>query len=278
MTLCHSLRLIPLVLVAAAPAAALAQEAAPHAVVNVNVGTAAAAPAPAPAPVPAPAPTPAPVAVAPDGAPGACACPAPAPPPAPPDVVAAPVVIMPVYSGWDGRQHWGIGLRATSLGLRTGDDPNSEMHYVGGGLQLRYRLNARWELELSAEHVTEQRDGQGVVEGGAELASGTLAALFHMRPYARWDWYLLAGAGGTQDGRKDLTDEQRKASAQGHVHLGVGVERRFHHLGIAAELRAVGMAKKDDPAGAKMTDTTGTTTSDPQQSGGQFNLAATYYF
>src|SRR5262245_57002482 len=116
MTLTRSLRLFPLAtLLAPAPQSAFAQ--APGAVVNVNVGTQAAAPAPAP--TPAPPPVEAAPEAAPEGAPGACACPA----PVAPEVIAAPVVIVPVYGGWDGRQHWGVGLRATSLALRTGDDP-----------------------------------------------------------------------------------------------------------------------------------------------------------
>jgi len=207
-----------------------------------------------------------------EGAPGVCACPAP---------VAAPVVVVAPAQGWDGQQHWGIGLRLTSLSLRQGDDPDTEMAYAGGGLQLRYRLNARWELELSAEHVVEQSpDGDGPVEGGQELGSGTLAALFHMRPHSRWDWYLLAGIGGTQDGREELSEEQRKASAQGHVHLGIGLERRFRRFGIAAELRAVGMAPREEQSDAPVAAGAMTTPEQeqPETSGGQLNIAATYYF
>lgn len=211
-------------------------------------------------------------ALAQEGAPGACACPAP---------MAAPVVVVAPTQGWDGHQRWGIGLRLTSLALHQGDDTENEVSYAGGGLQLRYRLNARWELELSAEHVAEQSpDGDGPVEGGQELGSGTLAALFHMRPHSRWDWYLLAGIGGTQDARKDLTDEQREASAQAHVHLGIGVERRFRRFGIAAELRAVGLAPREDGNDAPVAAGAMTTpdAEQPETSGGQLNLAATYYF
>jgi hypothetical protein len=239
MTLTSTLRLLPAVaLLAAAPATAFAQE----------------------------------------GAPGVCACPAAAPP-----GYAAPmapvVVVAPRTQGWDGQQRWGLGLRLTSLALHQGDDVENETHYAGGGLQLRYRLNARWELELAAEHVREHDPESGeMIEGGRELGSGTLSALFHMRPYSRWDWYLLAGVGGTQDGREGLTEEQRKESAQGHVHLGIGLERRFRHIGIAAELRAVGMVKEEQEEDARILPAGAMTTEKQEQSGGQLNIAATYYF
>jgi hypothetical protein len=206
-----------------------------------------------------------------EGPPGACACAVPAAP-------VAPAAALPT---------WGVGLHMTSLALAPEATPDAKTEYGGGGLQLRYRLAPRWQLELSIDHVQERLpDGS---EGTHHLQSGTLAALYHFRPHARWDWYVLAGVGATGDGDPALSKEERQASETGHVHVGAGVERRFRHLGIAAEVRAVGMAPPDDaatkdgtvmPAGG---DVPAMTVPAPEAgakgtSGGMFTIAATYYF
>lgn len=202
--------------------------------------------------------------------PGACDC---AVAPAPVAVVEAPPAL----------PKWGIGLRVTSMTLAPESNPEAETEYGGGGLQVRYRLAPRWQLELALDHVTERlEDGQ---MGTRQLQSATLAAQYHFRPYARWDWYALVGIGGTANGDPEISDEEREASSVGHVHLGVGVERRFRHLAIGAELRAVGIGPREDedvpqtepvrPTGM----TVPTAEIDAEgSSGGQLTIAATYYF
>jgi hypothetical protein len=202
-----------------------------------------------------------------EGPPGACACAVPA---APVAVVAEPELA-----------RWGIGLRLSSLALAPEGAPDAESHYGGGGLQLRYRLRPRWQLELSVENLREQHEDG--TEGERYLSSVTLAAQYHFNPYARWDWYVLAGIGGTGDGHPDATDEQREASQMGHVAVGAGVERRFRRFGIAAELRAIGMAPPEDEDEPRAVPTAPAMTVPGAQagervSGGQFSIAATYYF
>lgn len=200
-----------------------------------------------------------------EGPPGACAC-----------AVPAAAVVAPTRAPLP---RWGVGLHATALTLAPEDSPDAKTEYSGGGLQLRYRLAPRWQLELSLDHVREQRaDG---TEGDRHLQSATLAALYHFRPHARWDWYVLAGIGATGDGNPELTDEEREASQQAHFHLGAGVERRFRHVGIAAELRAVGIAPPEEPE-AKDVPANAPAMTVPGEakgtSGGQLTIAATYYF
>jgi hypothetical protein len=203
--------------------------------------------------------------------PGACDC-AVAPGPV---VVVAPAPQLP---------KWGIGLRVTSLTLAPESNPDAETEYGGGGLQLRYRLAPRWQLELAVDHVNEKlEDG---TMGTRQLDSVTLAAQYHFRPYHRWDWYAMVGIGGTANGDPDISDEEREASSVGHFALGVGLERRWTHLAIGAELRAVGLAPREDAQDAPQTEPvrpTGMTV--PTQeivsegaSGGQLSIAATYYF
>lgn len=207
------------------------------------------------------------------GPPGACACVVPTAAAAAPAPRALP--------------RWGVGLHMTSLGLAPDGAPEGTepTKFGGGGFQVTYRVRPRLQLALSIDHLREQREDG--TEGDRHLQSVTLAALWHPRPHARWDWYLLAGLGATGDGDPDLSDEEREATQQGHVHLGVGVERRFRRIGIAAELRMVGIAPREDddaaepapapgPAGTPMT--VPAAEEERGLSGGQLTVAASYYF
>ena len=206
------------------------------------------------------------------GPPGACACEV---PPAP----AAPVVVAE-----DPLPRWGVGLRASSMALAPESTPDAETQYGGGGFQVRYRVRPRWGVELAMDHFREQLENGE--EGTRQLSSVTLSASYHFRPYARWDWYVLAGFGGTADGDPDISDEQREASKMGHAVLGVGVERRFRHLALGAELRAIGMSPPDDfgeegevaPMRGTSAPVATQEISMEELSGGQLSIAATYYF
>ncbi|MBE7448420.1 MAG: hypothetical protein HS111_05910 [Kofleriaceae bacterium] len=145
------------------------------------------------------------------------------------------------------RPRWSVGPHARRVvGLAPEGQPEARTEYGGGGLHGRYRLAPRWRLELALEHVTERPVGGE--RPGRELEAATLAVHYHLRPDARWDGYLIAGVGATADGRPELSDEARRETSAGHVHLGAGVERRFGRdgrFGLAAELRLVGIAPRE---------------------------------
>ena len=198
-----------------------------------------------------------------DGPPGTCEC------------AVTPAAAPAAHAGLP---RWGVGLHLASLSLPDpgamtdrGDAPQ----YGGAGLQVRYRLTPRWQLELTAAHVEEQ-----VADGAAArtLDAGALAVLFHPRPYARWDWYLLAGVGGTHDADPALTDEARQASHVADVQVGGGVERRFGRVGVAAELRLLARQPADDAAATRMTDAAGGDATTDRPGGGALTVAGTYYF
>lgn len=180
--------------------------------------------------------------------------------------------------GWDGHQSWGVGLRTVSKALRDAeaDDDVEPTEFGGGGLQLRYRSSARWEFELAIEGSSaELYDGDLVHHS----AGATLAVLYHMRPHRNWDWYLLAGVGGTEERFEQTNkgDTEDLVFSQAHVHLGVGLERRFRSFGIGAELRLIG-AGLDPEAGDAPRYMEGAAPVPESSSGGQFNLTGTYYF
>ena len=108
-----------------------------------------------------------------DGPPGTCEC---AVTPAAPSPAATPRL-----------PRWGVGLHVASVTMPGAMD-GGDTSYGGGGLQVRYRLSPRWQLELAAAHVTEQDVDAAVAR---QLDTVALAAIYHLRPAARWDFYLL---------------------------------------------------------------------------------------
>ena len=206
------------------------------------------------------------------GPPGACDCAVPVAAPTPPPAPALP--------------RWAIGLRLESTTLTPKDGgSDAKTQWGGGGLELRYRIAPRWELAASADGGREQlADGS---QGDRVLVVDTLSARFHPRPYARWDLYAIAGVGVAQI---QVTGAQPSAGdVRGEGELGVGLERRFGHLGVAAELRAMGIAapKATADAAPAMT-TTGATSggtpppaagaADGSLDGGVLTISAAYHF
>lgn len=210
--------------------------------------------------------------------PGNCDCAV-----APPVVVITPVA---QRQGWQG-QRFGVGLRFSSISLAPENDPDASADFAGGGLQLRYRINARWELEGAIDGGREQLDDG--TEGSTSLSLVTASAIFHLRPHRSWDVYALAGLGGAVAHAEGMDPDD--ALQFGAFVLGAGVERRFRRFGIAAELRVIGLQPSEDDGGdsAQPARPDGSTAmalppiddgdaSDDGVQGGSFSILANYYF
>lgn len=165
---------------------------------------------------------------------------------------------------------WGLGLRTSAQAIRSFDTGDGTA-LAGGGLQLRFRFGATWGLEIAVEEL------RGNAADGAyrrESCPMTVTGSYHF-DLGAVDFYLLAGIGGTKDevsyvDAKGMTIEEDVRET--HVHLGVGVERLFGPIGLAAELRGVAMWRKD-------ADTTMPYAAVPAKAGGaELNLIGTYYF
>lgn len=202
----------------------------------------AAAPAPmvTPAPMVAPAPmapmapmAPVAMGVGPGGMPAGVVMVAPAPAPEP----------------WQQRR-FGVGLRFGSMGIEDKDMAGRTMdqgqQFATGGLVARYRATRRLELELSLEHGTQQVEGADgeLYETDLELTTATASLLFHMRPQARWDWYLLGGLGVND--RRFHGDPDELADTRAHLAVGAGLERRWEHLVLGVELRALAIGPRQE--------------------------------
>lgn len=182
------------------------------------------------------------------GPPGNCQC---APAPTYPMPYASPAYAAPGYAApyyvvetapepWQSHR-FGLGLRLGGASVATAD-PEQPEDYSTLGLTARYRVSRRWEIELAVDHG--QLDNGDGTMGPAEFSAGTISALLHLRPQARWDWYLLGGLGTSE--RRPYADSDW-AEERSHLALGIGLERRFEHLVIGAELRGLAQPPAEEP-------------------------------
>lgn len=183
-----------------------------------------------------------------------------------------------------------VGLSFGGVGL-TPKDATTATQFGIGELALRYRLGRHLELELSGGGGQQSRsDG---TQGSLVVTEGVLAARWHFRPERHWNWYVTAGLGALTVADQNASDQERNDATRPMGEFGVGVERRWRHLAIEAELRGIGVgATKGSQdamaAPAAKSGGGGTTTmappsgdlsnSDPSASGGEFTVGASYYF
>lgn len=174
---------------------------------------------------------------------------------------------------------WSLGLSVGSLGLRQEHMNDSRTDFVVGELALRFRATRELELELTAgggqEPDSHDRDSD------LRVNTVMLAARYHFLPEAQWNWFLTGGVGVAAISREHATDDERKDAAQALGMIGVGVERRFEHFALQAELRGIGLARRDDDhsdAALMTTSVSPTTTTVPAQSGASLTAGLSYYF
>jgi hypothetical protein len=183
-------------------------------------------------------------------------------------------------------RNWGIGVHLGGLGLEPrnadGDEltegTSDKIDLGAAGLQLRYRLHRRWELELAATHLAGE-----LGDTGAERHSGALVlgVMFHINPDANWRWSGLFGIGGVHDEISVEKNGERVTTAEfaeGMVRLGIGLERRFDRWGIEAELYGVGFQRNDEKLDGPAYEGRDGGPVPAHSSGGEFLLLGNYYF
>jgi len=218
-------------------------------------------------------------------------------------VVVAPVVVAPVASPafapvaaspvacampcTDCREsvmanRWSVGLSFGGMSLAPKDSPDDTTGFAIGELALRFRVTPHLELELSAGGGRERTADD--MDGDLAVTAAALSARYRFMPEAKWNLFAMGGIGGASVVRHDATDQERQDATQPFGMLGVGIERRFHHFAVEAELRAIGMGKAVDDAPDRPVAETAvmspTTTGDPgiARTGASFSIGASYYF
>jgi hypothetical protein len=175
---------------------------------------------------------------------------------------------------------WGIGAHMGGLGVVSARDADGDDGTEMGlaGVQLRYRLHRRWELELDLSAMGGELPGPG----DTHRATGAviLGGMFHLNPDSRWLCSVLLGVGGARDRiwyEKNGEHETLADFVEGIGRIGFGVERRFDRWGIGAQLYAIAMARDEEELDGP--DYIGRDGPVPEESsGGLFQLAASYYF
>jgi hypothetical protein len=174
---------------------------------------------------------------------------------------------------------WSLSLSVGSMSLAPKDSPDDQTAFALGELALRFRATPHLELELAVGGGRERTaDDQ---EGDREVTTAAFALRYRFRPEAAWNWFAMVGVGGASVTRHDASKQERDDAMQPMGMLGVGIERRFRHFALQAELRAVGLGKHEDDAKSDamaeaMTVTT--TSANTERSGGAFSVGLSYYF
>ena len=174
-------------------------------------------------------------------------------------------------------RRWSIGVNVGQTELTANSEYATESAtFDTGSLAIRYRPGRHLELELSFGGGSQAlgEDEYYGAQGELAMATGTLAARYRFNPNRKWNWWLLAGVGGTTVAQKTASDEEIEAAQRPHGVLGVGVERRWNRFALQFELRALAVGQTEQEM--ELADQ-GVMTTDGL-SGGNFSFGASYYF
>jgi len=210
--------------------------------------------------------------------------------------------ISPMAHRWAvGLSFGGMGIHPEGDGYDEGTSDANESTFRIAELAIRYRASRRIEIELSlggGREVVEGSDGD--TDGELAMGNVTVAARYRFRPEHKWNWWLMAGLGGTIVAPHVSTEEERDAATRPHGTFGIGVERRFRRFA----LRGVAMGEPkgyeegssppdvpddrpvpvptepvpDKPPQSATALTAGDSVSSPELGGGVFTIGASYYF
>jgi hypothetical protein len=198
------------------------------------------------------------------------------------------VVVTPVRDVMANR--WAVGLSVGTFGVAPDSAPDATSQFDIGELSLRFRATPHLELALDLGGGTERlADG---TQSDIQMSQVAIALRYRFAIESDWNWWLMGGLGGAVIDSKNATSEMRDADTRGLGELGIGLEHRWDHFALQAELRGIGLgqtkAQQDglvingDIKGATPAPPVppGTTTSAPSDtlSGGSLTIGASYYF
>lgn len=199
----------------------------------------------------------------------------------PGETAPTPVVIaQPAHQVEPMADRFAINVNLGGFSVAPEDAPEgSETNFSLAELQLRFRATRRLEILLAFAGGRQQLDN----EEAGELAMDqvTLGLRFNFRPYHHWNWYLMAGFGSTLIAHHDTPEEARDDLRRGHGVFGIGIEHRWRHFALSAELRGVAVEEREDMYETLPVEDRGEPASlmdGRELGGGQFTLGANYYF
>ena len=151
-----------------------------------------------------------------------------------------------------GADEWAVGVRAQAEKVASSDDGSDPGVDLGGAeLLVRWRFWPHWGLEVALGSVRGSGPGYDR-RSDAIIVTGAL----HLTPGHPWDAYLFLGIGGATDHITAGGGEREFKETE--LRLGAGLEWRWEHVGLGAELAGIGMGRVDkdqamplDPVPAK---------------------------
>jgi hypothetical protein len=190
----------------------------------------------------------------------------------------APVVVQPARQIEPMADRFAINVNVGGFSVAPEDAPEgSETNFSLAELQLRFRATRRLEILLAFAGGRQQLDNEE--EGELAMDQVTLGLRFNFRPAHHWNWYLMAGFGSTLIAPHDTPEEFREDMRRGHAVFGIGLEHRWQHFALSAELRGVAVEEKEDMYETLPVDGAPATLMDGRElGGGQFTIGGSYYF
>jgi hypothetical protein len=159
---------------------------------------------------------------------------------------------------------WAVGLGVGSIGLAA-PNATTSTNYGVAELSLRFRATPHLELEASFAGGDSQ-------DKSTSLGAGALALRYRFHPREDWNVWFMGGLGAvTIQTEADMTRVERPM-----IEAGAGIERRFGHLALQAELRAIGTGEPKQPQTVARAATA--MPSDETLAGGELTLGASFYF
>lgn len=173
-----------------------------------------------------------------------------------------------------GRFSVALGVGSMSLAADNAEEGQAT-DFAIGELAIRYRGWRHLELELSFAGGNQQlAEEQGGGEGDLKIAHITIAARYRFGVENHFNWWLMAGFGGTTIAPKNATSDEAEMQQRGHGMLGIGAEYRWTHFALQAEAKGIGVSPTESEQ--QYADDTGMDATG--LGGGSFTLAGAYYF
>lgn len=195
-------------------------------------------------------------------------------------VAPAPVVVVPAHQVEPMADRFAINLNLGGFSVAPEDAPEgSETNFSLAELQVRFRATRRLEIFLAFAGGREQLDNDE--QGDLAMDQVTLGVRFNFRPYHHWNWYLMAGFGSTLIAPHDTPEELRDDLRRGHGVFGIGLEHRWQHFALSAELRGVAVEEDEDMYTIQpvVDGSRDASLMDGRElGGGQFTIGGSYYF
>ena len=190
----------------------------------------------------------------------------------------APVVIVPARQIEPMADRFAINVNLGAFSVAPEDAPEgSETNFSLAELQLRFRATRRLEILLAFAGGRQQLENEE--EGDLAMDQITLGLRFNFRPAHHWNWYLMAGFGSTLIAPHDTPEEFREDMRRGHAVFGIGLEHRWRHFALSAELRGVAVEEEEDMYQTLPADGSPATLMDGRElGGGMFTIGGNYYF